>query len=62
MMKDNIFLKGLKTEWKGLIKPTPKQLTISTFRTVGIAVISAAMISLVDLGFTQIVLQITKLF
>lgn len=61
-IKRDSILKILRKEWKGLTKPTGKQLFISTGRVVAITVVSAVLISLVDFGFTQIVLQLTKLF
>lgn len=61
-IKRDSTLKILRREWRGLTKPTGKQLFSSTGRVVAITVVSAFVISVVDFGFTQMVLQLTKLF
>lgn len=55
------WFRELKHEWKGISKPTGKELSISTCRTVIIAVLSALAISIIDFGFTHLIVQITNL-
>lgn len=61
-IKQDSRLKILRQEWKGLTKPTEKQLFSSTGRVVVITTVSAVMISVIDFGFTQMILHLTKLF
>lgn len=55
------FFKTLRMEWKSISKPKPKELVVSTIRTVLISVISAGIISGFDFGVTQIMVQLAKL-
>lgn len=55
------FFKTLRMEWKSISKPKPKELVVSTIRTVVISVISAGVISGFDFGVTQIMVQLAKL-
>ena len=55
------FFKTLRMEWKSISKPKPKELAVSTIRTVLISVISAGIISGFDFGVTQIMVQLAKL-
>lgn len=55
------FFKMLRMEWKSISKPKPKELAVSTVRTVVISVISAGVISGFDFGVTQIMVQLAKL-
>ncbi len=55
------FFKTLRMEWKSISKPKPKELAVSTIRTVVISVISAGVISGFDFGVTQIMVQLAKL-
>lgn len=59
--KKQSFFKMLRMEWKSISKPKPKELAVSTVRTVVISVISAGVISGFDFGVTQIMVQLAKL-
>lgn len=59
--KKQSFFKTLRGEWKSISKPRPKELAVSTIRTVVISVISAGIISGFDFGVTQIMVQLAKL-
>lgn len=57
----HLFFKTLRGEWKSISKPKPKELFVSTIRTVVISVIAAGVISGFDFGVTQIMVQLAKL-
>ena len=59
--KKQSFFKMLRMEWKSISKPKPKELAVTTIRTVVISVISAGVISGFDFGVTQIMVQLAKL-
>ena len=59
--KKQSFFKMLRMEWKSISKPKPKELAVTTVRTVVISVISAGVISGFDFGVTQIMVQLAKL-
>lgn len=54
------FMSRLGHEWKSLTKPSGKDVFVSTFRTVCIAVVAAILISAVDFSFTQMLLLFTR--
>lgn len=55
------FFRNMKREWKGLTKPSGKELTVLTFRTVVISVFAALIISAIDVGFTQLLLFVSSM-
>lgn len=50
----SVALHRMRQEWNGLTKPSGSELSCMTVRTIVIAVISALVINVVDVVFTQV--------